>query len=295
MRHHAEVGQLRHQHHRGLADAEEDPLGRGIGDAPARPSRQVDRHVPAIAQSEKLQRRCFPVVADAGGDARGRIAPRSQRRSVAAPVLNTARVSKVPASSNAMLALPRLVTRICPSSATAPATPGNPGSVAMCLPGVVVDHLDAIARGVCNEDPPALRIEGGVIKLTARGARYGDGSGCFQRHDDLTALARAIHCAENNRSAENNWRIREKKTGPGFVHAQSPRTSSVAQSLDGDRLMGSLHVPSAIKLVRRERSRKTQIRSHARSMPARSATSRRAEAVSTPPCGTSHRRFFHRA
>jgi hypothetical protein len=29
----------------------------------------------------------------------------------------------------------------------------------------VVDHLDAIALGVCNEDPAALRIEGGVIKL----------------------------------------------------------------------------------------------------------------------------------
>src|ERR1700676_4341381 len=52
----------------------------------------------------------------------------------------------------------------------------------------------------------------------------------------------------------------EKKTGPGFVHAQSPRTSSVAQSLDGDRLMGSLHVPSIVKLIRREHSRKTRIR-----------------------------------
>jgi hypothetical protein len=53
--------------------------------------------------------------------------------------------------------------------------------------GVVVYHLDAIARGVCNEDPPAGRIEGGVIEVAARGAWYGDGSDCFQRHDDLTA------------------------------------------------------------------------------------------------------------
>ena len=68
MRHRAEVGQAGHQHHRGLADAEEQPLGGGIGDAPARPSRQVDRHMLAIAQSEKLQRRGFSVVADAGGD-----------------------------------------------------------------------------------------------------------------------------------------------------------------------------------------------------------------------------------
>jgi hypothetical protein len=51
----------------------------------------------------------------------------------------------------------------------------------------VVDHLDAIARGVCNEDAPAVRIEGGVIEVAARSIRYGDGSDCFQRHDDLTA------------------------------------------------------------------------------------------------------------
>jgi hypothetical protein len=34
------------------------------------------------------------------------------------------------------------------------------------------------------------------------------------------------------------------KNGPGFVHAQSPRASSVAQGLDGKgRLVGSLHFP----------------------------------------------------
>jgi hypothetical protein len=52
--------------------------------------------------------------------------------------------------------------------------------------GVVVDHLDAIARGVGNEDAPAVGIEGGVIEVAARGAWYGDGSDSFQRHDDLT-------------------------------------------------------------------------------------------------------------
>ena len=46
------------------------------------------------------------------------------------------------------------------------------------------------------------------------------------------------------------------KNGPGFVHAQSPRKSSVAQSLDGKgRLVGSLHFPD-VKLVRQARSRK---------------------------------------
>jgi hypothetical protein len=51
----------------------------------------------------------------------------------------------------------------------------------------VVDHLDAIARGVCNKDAPALGIEGGVIELAACGTWYGDGSDYFQRHDGLTA------------------------------------------------------------------------------------------------------------
>ena len=32
----------------------------------------------------------------------------------------------------------------------------------------------------------AAGIEGGVIELAARGAWYGDGSDCFQGHDDLT-------------------------------------------------------------------------------------------------------------
>jgi hypothetical protein len=33
----------------------------------------------------------------------------------------------------------------------------------------VVDHLDAIARSVCDEDPPGFRLEGGVVKLAACG------------------------------------------------------------------------------------------------------------------------------
>jgi len=52
---------------------------------------------------------------------------------------------------------------------------------------VVVDHLDAVARGVRDEDAPALGIEGGVIEGASGGAWYGDGSDRFQRHDGLTA------------------------------------------------------------------------------------------------------------
>src|SRR5882724_2425431 len=147
MRHRVEVGQARHQHHRGLADAEEQPFGGGIGDAPARPSRQVDRYMLAILQSKKLQRRRFSVDADAGcnsktgsGDDHGTIrAPAS--------LVRGARF-QVRASSRAMLALPRLVTSICPSSATAPAAPGNPGNVAMCLPASW-SITSMVSRAVC--------------------------------------------------------------------------------------------------------------------------------------------------
>jgi hypothetical protein len=59
---------------------------------------------------------------------------------------------------------------------------------------------------------------------------------------------RAVGCADHNQVKG------QKKTGLGFVHAQSPRTSRVAQSLDGDRLMGSLHFPTTI-LVRVQRKR----------------------------------------
>ena len=38
----------------------------GIGHAPTWPAWQIDRHLPAIVQPECVQRRSFPVVADAG-------------------------------------------------------------------------------------------------------------------------------------------------------------------------------------------------------------------------------------
>src|SRR5450631_3807840 len=59
--------------------------------------------------------------------------------------------------------------------------------------GVVVDHLDAIARGVRNEDAPAPCVERAMIEGASRGAWYGDSSDRFQRHDDLTAArARSV-------------------------------------------------------------------------------------------------------
>jgi hypothetical protein len=167
MRHRAEVGQARHQHHRGLADAEEDPLEGGIGDAPARPSRQLDRHMLVIAHSEKLQRRGSRGVANAGCDrevgsrdddsaVRTRagleggtcfLAAGIEQRDAGAATVGDQDLSVV--SDGAGHARKSRQRRKVPA-------------------GVVVDHLYAIARGVCNEDTPALRIEGGVIKFAAR-------------------------------------------------------------------------------------------------------------------------------
>jgi hypothetical protein len=50
------------------------------------------------------------------------------------PVLKTARVSRLCASTQARLAAPRLVTNTKPSSATTPAAAGKPAKVARCLP-----------------------------------------------------------------------------------------------------------------------------------------------------------------
>jgi hypothetical protein len=55
-------------------------------------------------------------------------------------------------------------------------------------PGVGIDHLDAVARGVGDEHKPAFGIERGMIEFTAASPRDGDNSGRFQRHDGLTRL-----------------------------------------------------------------------------------------------------------
>src|SRR3954452_18951096 len=69
LRERAQIGQARHQDHRWLADAEEQPLRGGVRHAPARPSGQVERRGPAMTEAKGLQRRRFSLVADAGGNA----------------------------------------------------------------------------------------------------------------------------------------------------------------------------------------------------------------------------------
>jgi hypothetical protein len=41
---------------------------------------------------------------------------------------------------------------------------------------VVINHFDAVAPGMSNENPPGHRIEGAVIEFTAVG--YGDDAVC---------------------------------------------------------------------------------------------------------------------
>ena len=118
--------------------------------------------------------------------------PRPDRATITAPfgrppVLNTARVSRVPASSKRDAGAAAVGYQYLSVVGDGAGHAGKSRQRRDVSAGVVVDHLDAVARGVCNEDAPALRIECGVIELAARSARYGDGSDCFQRHDDLTA------------------------------------------------------------------------------------------------------------
>ena len=220
MRHLAKVGQARHQHHRGLADAEEQPFGGGVGDAPARPPRQVDRYMVAIVQSVELQRRRFSVDADAGGDSEA--GSRDDHGTIRSPAglergarFQCAGIEQGDAGAAAVGDEDLSVVGDGAGHA------GKSRQRRKVPAGVVVDHLDAVARGVRDEDAPALRIEGGVIKLAARGAWYGDGSDCFQRHDDLTelrALSVALKKLENGRKTDWSW-IRPRH------HSAEPRYS----------------------------------------------------------------------
>jgi hypothetical protein len=103
-----------------VACMERVPCGR-ICHAPTRPTWQVDRALAAALQVVKMQATIpmFPRLTTTAPLGRG-------------PDLNMALDLSVAASSQVTLAVPRLVVRTSPPSATASATPGNPGSVAIC-------------------------------------------------------------------------------------------------------------------------------------------------------------------
>ena len=164
----AQVRQAGDQNHRRLADAQEHALGRRIGHAPARPPRQVDRRVAAVVEAVNLQRRTGVVVADAGDDAE--ILPFDDGRAVRPRAGLEHRL--------------RLVGRRIEPGDTGRATIGQENFAVVghgtgdagksrqsrdVLARIMVDHLDAVARGVGDEDAAGPRIERGMIEFAARG------------------------------------------------------------------------------------------------------------------------------
>src|SRR3954454_8664709 len=142
-------------------------------------------------QFEELERRRFAIVANAGGDPE--VGSRDDHGSIraAAGLVRGARFQGVGIKQrNAGAAAVGDQNLPIVSDGTCYARKSWQGRKVFA--GIVVDHLDAIAGGVCNEDTPAFCIEGGVIELAARGAWYGDGSDCFQGHDDLMNVEQTL-------------------------------------------------------------------------------------------------------
>ena len=149
-----------------------------------RPGRSIDTCLGPL-NSKSCKRRRFPVVADAGGDPEpgsgddhGTI--RSPAGLVRGARFQRAGIEQRDAGAAAV------GDQYLPVVGDGAGHARKSRQRREVLAGVVVDHLDAVARGVRNEDAPALCIEGGVIELAALGVWYGDGSDCFQRHDGLT-------------------------------------------------------------------------------------------------------------
>src|SRR5882672_12127175 len=145
----------------------------------------------AIAQSKKLQRRRFSFVADArcdreAGSGHDHSAVRSRAGLEQGTRFQGAGIKKGHAGAATVGYQDLSVV----SDGTGHARKSRQRRKVPA--GVVVDHLDAIARGVCNEDTPALRIEGRVIKVATRGTWYGDGSDYFQRHVQLLRVRHRV-------------------------------------------------------------------------------------------------------
>ena len=126
-----------------------------------------------------------------------------------------------------------------------------------CVAGVVVDHFEAVARGVSNEDPSAPRIERTVIEGAAR--RTGMAI--------VPIVFSAMTASPRHRLIQNDRRMDKRKTA---------LTSSTRNLLECRVLRrawteravwrGVCISPGSVKLIRQERSRKTHIRDRERSI-----------------------------
>ncbi len=120
------------------------------------------------------------------------------------------------------------------------------------LVGVSVDHLKAVASGMRNENAAGFRIKSPVVKGATERIRYLDGACGRQRHGDVPTIGAAalrahfingITCLAMSARASTSygqieWWLRSMR--------KLLDESSVAQSLDGDRLMGSLRFPENV-------------------------------------------------
>ncbi len=163
----AQVGQAHDQHHRRLANAKKQALAGSISHAPARPSRQIDRRLPAIVRVRTAAARAFGVITDAGDNRPTRTCRRSQRRLGRAPVLKVAVVLSVSASTHGN------ARRAAIGDDDLPVIDHGPGRARKSRQGrevparIVVDHLDAVARRMGDEHAPGFRVERGVIERAA--------------------------------------------------------------------------------------------------------------------------------
>ena len=142
-------------------------FGAAVGDAPPGTARQIDRHLLAIFQRKGLQCRGFAIVADAGDNPKRK-------------ALDDGRAVRPCAGLEDGFGFqgpgvhPGEACRAAVGDENLSVVGDGAGhswkSRKCCdVPGVIVYHLEAIARGMGDEHPPGLGIEGTVIEFAARG------------------------------------------------------------------------------------------------------------------------------
>ena len=184
----AKVGKPSDKDHRRLADCEIDARRGGVGDAPARLSRQVDRMALSRIEADGFEASArwssSPMQATIASFLAATIATPFGAR----PSVNTPCVFRLSASTQARLAAPRLVTSTIPSSATTPAASGKRSRVATCLLRIMVDHVDAVASSMGDENAARLRIESAMIESAAAAPGISIVAICHESHGQLAFL-----------------------------------------------------------------------------------------------------------
>ena len=176
----AEIGEPCDQHHRRLADAEVYPLGIGIGHAPAGSPRQIDRVLRDCLQIDDLQYRTLLHVANTRGyaDARapddsGAVGPWSRWEYGFDLVGRGVQPGDCRGTAIGGQDLPVISDRTRDA--------GEARQRCYMLLRVVIDHLDTVACGVCDENPPCFGVERRVIEVAVRLVRNFNNAKRLQR------------------------------------------------------------------------------------------------------------------